>query len=76
MKLRHTIFLSIITLALSACNMTLARDVTPPPNIVMPTAVPTMGALYPSSKPDIANGEIIFAEKCAPCHGDSGLGDG
>ncbi|NJN80698.1 MAG: c-type cytochrome, partial [Anaerolineales bacterium] len=48
----------------------------PPSNYVAPTAVPTLGALYPVNAPDVVNGKIIFAEKCAPCHGDGGLGDG
>ena len=76
MKQYKIILLAMITILLSACNMTLAADVTPPPNLIQPTAVPTLGALYPANNPNIANGEIIFSEKCAPCHGDSGLGDG
>jgi mono/diheme cytochrome c family protein len=38
--------------------------------------MPTLGAVYPASAPDIANGAIIYAEKCSPCHGSTGLGDG
>lgn len=76
MKLRHVLILAISVIFLSACNMTLAADVTPPPNYVPPTPIPTLGPLYPASAPDIAHGEIIYAEKCAPCHGDGGLGDG
>lgn len=76
MKLRHTILLAAITLFLTACTFTLAADVTPPPNYVPPTAQPTMGALYPASAPDIHNGAKIYVEKCLPCHGDTGLGDG
>ncbi|NIS78999.1 MAG: c-type cytochrome [Anaerolineales bacterium] len=30
----------------------------------------------PDSQPDLVNGERIYAEKCADCHGPSGLGDG
>jgi mono/diheme cytochrome c family protein len=76
MKLRHTIFLAIIATFLAACNFTLAQDVTPPPDYVPPTPVPTLGPLYPASAPDVTNGKTIFVEKCAPCHGDTGLGDG
>jgi mono/diheme cytochrome c family protein len=76
MKLSKIIFLSIITLAISACNTTLARDVTPPPNLIQPTPIATLGALYPNEHPNVENGKIIYQEKCAPCHGDSGLGDG
>ena len=76
MKLRHTILLAIIAVFLAACNFTLAEDVTPPPDYVPPTPIPTMGPLYPASAPDVANGQAIYVEKCAPCHGDTGLGDG
>ncbi len=70
------ILLALVTLAISACTTTLARDVTPPPNLIQPTPIATLGNLYPVNNPDIENGKIIYQEKCAPCHGDSGLGDG
>jgi cytochrome c len=76
MKLRHILLLAIGTLLLAACNQTLAADVTPPPGYVAPSPVPTMGPLYPEQAPDLANGEVIYVEKCAPCHGDTGLGNG
>ena len=74
MKSRILYFFTL-ALLLSACNMTLAEDITPPPGYVHPTPVPTL-VLYPSQKPSVANGERIYAEKCAACHGDTGLGDG
>ncbi|NJC94909.1 MAG: cytochrome c, partial [Anaerolineae bacterium] len=37
--------------------------------------MPTL-ALVPPETPSVANGAAIYAEKCAPCHGDTGLGDG
>lgn len=76
MKLRHTLLLTIILTLLSACNFTLAEDVTPPPGYVAPSPAPTLGPLYPASAPDIENGAAIYVEKCAACHGDTGLGDG
>lgn len=76
MKLRHTIILAISATLLAACNFTLAADVTPPPGYVPPTPAPTLGPLYPASAPKIENGKLIYAEKCAPCHGNTGLGDG
>ncbi len=76
MKLRHTILLAIIAVFLAACNFTLAEDVTPPPNYVPPTPMPTMGPLFPASAPDVENGGAIYVEKCAACHGKTGLGDG
>lgn len=76
MKLRHTLLLAIITVLLTACNFTLAEDVTPPPGYLPPTPMPTLGPLYPANTPNIHNGALIYIEKCAPCHGDTGLGDG
>lgn len=76
MKFRHAIILAGSTLVLAACNFTLAADVTPPPGYVAPTPLPTLGPLFPASAPDTTNGAAIYAEKCAPCHGPSGMGDG
>ena len=74
MKFR-IITLIILTALLSACNMSLAEDVTPPPGYIPPTPVPTL-VLVPPQTPNLANGEAIFLEKCAGCHGATGLGDG
>lgn len=76
MKLRHIFLLAIGTLLLAACNQTLAADVTPPPGYVPPTVAPTLGPLYPDQAPNPENGKVIYAEKCLPCHGETGLGDG
>src|SRR5215217_5999199 len=78
MKFRFAIILALAPLVflLSACTLTLARDVTPPPNYVPPTPAPTLGPLFPVQAPRTENGAMIFAEKCAPCHGTTGLGDG
>jgi mono/diheme cytochrome c family protein len=76
MKLRHIFIISTTAILLAACNMTLAADVTPPPGYVAPTPIPTLGPLYPASAPDVENGAVIYVEKCAPCHGDTGFGDG
>ncbi len=76
MKLRHTILLAIIAILIAACNFTLAQDVTPPPGYVAPPPAATLGALVPANAPDVANGAAIYVEKCAACHGDTGLGDG
>jgi mono/diheme cytochrome c family protein len=74
MKFRILLLLTLVLL-LTACNFTLAEDVTPPPNYIPPTPVPTL-VLYPMQKPNLENGRAIYAEKCAPCHGVTGLGDG
>ncbi|MBL8077410.1 MAG: cytochrome c [Anaerolineales bacterium] len=76
MKLRHAILFAASAILLAACNFTLAADVTPPPGYVTPTPIATLGPLFPASAPDTSNGEAIYAEKCAPCHGTSGMGDG
>lgn len=76
MKFRYTLPIFIfIVIALTSCNLTLAEDVTPPPDYVSPTAVPTL-VLVPPQIPNVANGAAIYAQKCAPCHGTTGLGDG
>ena len=64
-------------LLLGACS--LAGDITPPPGLenVQVAPVPTAAPLTaPRQAPDLAAGEILFSERCAPCHGDRGLGDG
>ena len=75
MNFRPAILFALAFL-LSACNFTLAQDVTPPPGYVPPTPMPTLGPLFPAQAPSTQNGAMIFAEKCAPCHGVTGLGDG
>jgi mono/diheme cytochrome c family protein len=76
MKFRHAIIVAGSALLLAACNFTLAADVTPPPGYVAPTPLPTLGPLFPAVAPDTTNGAAIYTEKCAPCHGVSGMGDG
>lgn len=74
MKLRY-LSLFALAFALTACNFTLAEDVTPPPGYIPPTPMPTL-VMVPPQTPNVANGAAIYAEKCAPCHGETGLGDG
>ena len=76
MKLRLSIIIILLAMALAACNFSLSEDITPPPDYVAPTPMPTLGALYPSAAPDIQNGALIFTQNCAACHGTKGLGDG
>src|SRR5688500_4864557 len=76
MKFSPFILFLTSAITLTACNFTLAQDVTPPPGYVPPTPVATLGPLFPAQAPSTENGAIIFAEKCAACHGDTGLGDG
>ncbi len=70
-----------VLLLLSACSFSLAEDVTPPPNYQAPAVAqtqpaPVAGPLYPFVAPDPTLGAAIYTEKCAPCHGATGLGDG
>lgn len=76
MKSRLPILLLPVALILAGCNFTLASDITPPPGYVSPTPLPTLGALVPVSAPDVQDGANLYAQNCAACHGDKGLGDG
>ncbi|MBN1450999.1 MAG: c-type cytochrome [Anaerolineales bacterium] len=77
MNFRSTLFVAIIVLLLTACNMTLAQDVTPPPGAVQPAQEqPIQGPVFPAQAPDLQNGAAIYTEKCAACHGESGQADG
>lgn len=78
---RRVIILLFLAATLSACSFSLAEDITPPPGAVQaPTQLtqpaPVSGPLYPLVPPHLQSGQAIFAEKCAPCHGAAGLGDG
>ena len=76
MKLYKNVLLILGTFVLAACNFTLAEDITPPPNYVPPTPALTLGPLYPAQAPNTENGAVIYSEKCTPCHGETGMGDG
>jgi len=76
MKFRLVLFFLLTALFLSACNFSLASDITPPPDYKSPTPAPTLGALFPAQPPSPQDGQAIYTEKCAPCHGDQGHGDG
>lgn len=80
---KNLLFVFVLTaVILSACSFSLAEDVTPPPGSQAPTVMPEQqaqqvsGPLYPLVPPDPAAGKGIYLEKCAPCHGDTGLGNG
>ena len=77
LKMKKVLFAIIfLSLVLTACS--LASDLTPPPGyhptaVSQPTAVPVV---YPLVPPDPSQGAAIFTDKCTPCHGDTGMGDG
>ncbi len=75
---RVYILLASVAILLSACEFSLAGDVTPPPNAEL-SGQPTATAQpleFPAAAPDVQNGAAIYAVSCAPCHGAGGLGDG
>lgn len=81
MKTRLILISLFLTIVLSACSFSLAEDIPPPPGsearlpvTAQPTAV--AASFYPVVPPDPAQGAAIYAEKCAPCHGETGKGDG
>lgn len=76
MKSRFIVLAALLSILLSACALSLGEDITPPPDYQSPIPGPTMSPLFPQGPPDLASGAAIFAEKCAPCHGETGLGDG
>jgi mono/diheme cytochrome c family protein/uncharacterized membrane protein len=77
MKFRLLLALIVLgAVLLAACSFSLAEDITPPPNYKSPTPAPTMGPLFPAEPPDLVQGAAIYVEKCQPCHGASGMGDG
>jgi len=71
-------FVLLLSLLVAACS--LAEDITPPPGSEVQVASVTQSApleaVYPLVPPDAARGKEIYLEKCAPCHGERGLGDG
>jgi len=68
---------------LTGCSgLSLAADVTPPPDYT-PQApqsseqvVASQSSLFPLVPADPDQGEAIYLEKCLPCHGEKGMGDG
>jgi len=83
--LAHSYRLSLLALLaaaflLAGCGISLAEDITPPPNYRAPAQGAATGGdanvSLPAGPGDLRAGEAIYAEKCAPCHGASGLGDG
>ena len=76
MKSRFIVLAALLSILLSACALSLAEDITPPPNYQSPTPGPTMSPLFPQNPPDLTSGAAVFADKCSACHGTAGLGDG
>ena len=78
-KLPVWIIAIIASLLLGGCGLSLAEDVTPPPNYRAPTQAPEQPVsvdVFPVVPPDPAKGKAIYEEKCQACHGATGMGDG
>lgn len=82
-RTKISVFIALISvsLLLSACEFSLAADITPPPGVNQAPATSQVqpvssGPNYPLVAPNPANGAPIYAEKCLPCHGELGMGDG
>ncbi|GAB4580244.1 MAG: hypothetical protein Fur0022_29830 [Anaerolineales bacterium] len=61
----------------TAACASLAQDITPPPGYEYVPPPPTQEVMYyPSVPPNPVAGAAIYAEKCQPCHGEGGLGNG
>jgi len=72
------LFVLLVSLGLSACSLSLAQDVTPPPGYQSPVIEEPqlLTGAFPQQAPDLENGAAIYQEKCVDCHGSTGLGDG
>jgi cbb3-type cytochrome c oxidase subunit III len=82
MKISFFSFLIAASLLLAACSFSLAEDITPPPGsqqqafVDTPSTPAATGPLYPLVAPNPESGAALYLEKCAPCHGTTGQGDG
>lgn len=79
MKKIFILLIGIFSLIIfSGCAVSLAADVTPPPDYQPPVAqAPVLAeTTAPLLPPDVEEGKSIYLEKCAPCHGENGMGDG
>ena len=65
-----------LALLLSACEFSLAGDLTPPPDALAFGQATPEPILAPAASPDLQAGAGLYMQSCAPCHGAGGLGDG
>jgi len=80
-KFTGIIVLTFLAIALSACSFSTVSDITPPPGseqgpLQSSTQSAKVTSVYPIVPPDLADGEKIYQQECAECHGEQGLGDG
>ncbi len=77
-KIFILLFGFLLIFLFSGCAVSLAADVTPPPEYQAPVEQEPIlqETTAPILPPDISEGKIIYLDKCAPCHGENGMGDG
>jgi mono/diheme cytochrome c family protein len=79
LRISVVVFLAVAAL-MAGCSVSLASDITPPPDSqtfnASTTQAPVDQADLPIVAPDAQNGKVVYEEKCAPCHGVTGMGDG
>jgi mono/diheme cytochrome c family protein len=83
-KTLFIIFSLLLLPALTGC-FSLAEDIKPPPGmespplldtpVTQPTAI-APEPVFSTIPPDPNRGASIYTDKCAPCHGETGMGDG
>ena len=77
----------LLTMSLVLAGCTLAGDITPPPSLATAQAAQPLDVLPatpsastqlapPTALPNAQAGAALYAERCAPCHGVTGGGDG
>lgn len=74
---------ALLALAGLSWGCSLAGDVTPPPALAtaqaaapLPTRPPVAQLDAPQTSANLIEGELLYADRCAACHGSAGLGDG
>ncbi len=72
------IFIILLTGFFLASCVSLAQDVTPPPDYQPPAAISPQetAAVFPLVPADPHNGKLVYEQNCADCHGISGRGNG
>lgn len=72
---KRTLLMLFLALILAACDG-LGGEPEVVATIPQPTPVVTNDTGYPVQAPDLANGAMIFSQRCTDCHGINGEGDG
>ncbi len=75
--IRLAFILGLFIVGATACTFSLAEDIIPPPGSELSDEIVFSSEFeFPSSAIDLNSGAAIYAQSCAPCHGEGGLGDG